>query len=81
MQPHLKKCFEGISSLDFDSKKQIHGMKSAEGEKVLFNDPIFPSDAKGLVEKWLFEVLYLVIVIPLFTNNIVYFKTYTCTIP
>ena len=57
VQPHLKKCFEGISSLDFDSKKQIHGMKSAEGERVMFDDAIFPANAKGLVEKWLFQVL------------------------
>ena len=58
VQPHLKKCFEGISRLEFDSKKQIHGMKSAEGETVMFDDPIFPALAKGLVEKWLFQVLY-----------------------
>ena len=56
MQPHLKKCFEGIASLHFDSKKRIQGMKSAEGERVAFNDPIVPADAKGLVEKWLFQV-------------------------
>eukprot|EP00795_Rhopilema_esculentum_P000293 gene293-9945_t len=56
VQPHLKKCFEGIASLDFDSKKQIHGMKSAEGERVMFTDSIYPADAKGLVEKWLFQV-------------------------
>ena len=42
--------------LDFDSKREIHGMKSAEEEKVTFNEVIVPADAKGLVEKWLFQV-------------------------
>ncbi len=56
MQPHLKKCFEGISKLDFDIRKEIHGMQSAEGEKVFFTDLIIPAEAKGLVEKWLFQV-------------------------
>ena len=56
VQPHLKKCFEGIAMLDFDSKREIHGMKSAEEEKVTFNEVIVPADAKGLVEKWLFQV-------------------------
>lgn len=32
MQPHLKKCFEGIDKLNFDDKHIVRGMYSVEGE-------------------------------------------------
>jgi dynein heavy chain len=34
VQPHLRKCFEAISSLDFASDLTITAMNSAEKEKV-----------------------------------------------
>ena len=47
MQPHLKKCFEGIASLTFDDKLIIHGMISVEGEKVPFGETLDPQAANG----------------------------------
>ncbi|VVC42221.1 Dynein heavy chain, coiled coil stalk,P-loop containing nucleoside triphosphate hydrolase,Dynein heavy [Cinara cedri] len=56
VQPHLKKCFEGITKLNFTKSIEIVGMISADGEVVAFNGIIYPADAKGLVEKWLIQV-------------------------
>ncbi len=53
MQPHLRKCFEAISSLDFEDDLTIVAMNSAEGEKVPFAERMKP---KGAVEVWLGEV-------------------------
>ncbi|KAG8578269.1 hypothetical protein GDO81_010439 [Engystomops pustulosus] len=57
VQPHLKKCFEGIAKLTFNRKKEITHMESSENEKVELVMRIIPSNAKGLVEKWLHEDL------------------------
>lgn len=46
MQPHLKKCFEGIYSLEFNDDEEIIGMKSAENEVVLLSGKIIPAEAK-----------------------------------
>ncbi|XP_041348477.1 dynein heavy chain 3, axonemal-like isoform X2 [Gigantopelta aegis] len=56
VQPHLKKCFEGIAQLTFNSSKVIIAMESAEKERVDFPKTITPADAHGLVEKWLYQV-------------------------
>nr|KAG5713480.1 hypothetical protein BaRGS_025028 [Batillaria attramentaria] len=56
VQPHLKKCFEGISKLEFTEQQEIVGMISAENETVPFNGKIYPAKAKGMVEKWLLQV-------------------------
>ncbi|XP_067287631.1 dynein axonemal heavy chain 1 isoform X1 [Pseudorasbora parva] len=53
VQPHLRKCFENIARLQFQSDLQITQMYSAEGEEVRLSIPVSPS---GNVEHWLREV-------------------------
>ncbi|KAJ7513333.1 hypothetical protein O6H91_24G001000 [Diphasiastrum complanatum] len=53
VQPHLHKCFEAISELDFKIDMEIVAINSAEGEKVPFATTMQPI---GNVENWLSEV-------------------------
>lgn len=46
VQPHLKKCFEGIAELEFTEDLEIVGMISSEKEIVPFVDKIYPVNAK-----------------------------------
>lgn len=46
VQPHLKKCFEGIHLLEFTRSEEIVGMVSAEQETVPLSGKIIPAEAK-----------------------------------
>ncbi|TPX59753.1 hypothetical protein SpCBS45565_g07659 [Spizellomyces sp. 'palustris'] len=53
VQPHLRKCFENVASLEFAEDNLITAMYSAEGEKIMVAEPFYP---KGPVEDWLLRV-------------------------
>ncbi|RKO93938.1 dynein heavy chain, N-terminal region 2-domain-containing protein, partial [Blyttiomyces helicus] len=53
VQPHLRKCFENVASLEFEDDKRIVAMFSAEGERIALAEPFYP---KGPVEEWLLHV-------------------------
>jgi len=52
VQPHLKKCFEGIQKLKFDDKgeKRISGMFSSEYEYIEFLSEVRTDMAGGNVD-------------------------------
>ncbi|XP_051776026.1 dynein axonemal heavy chain 3-like isoform X1 [Erpetoichthys calabaricus] len=56
VQPHLKKCFEGIARLTFSGGSEVTHIESAEGERVELVRRIVPAQANGLVERWLLQV-------------------------
>jgi dynein heavy chain len=53
VQPHLRKCFENVASIEFGKDNLITAMFSGEGEKIPMSEPFYP---KGPVEEWLLKV-------------------------
>ena len=62
VQPHLKKCFDGIAKLHFQNNLDITACYDPKNEKLDFpyekvnHKKINPNDSGGNVERWLIEV-------------------------
>lgn len=54
VQPYLKKVFENINEVEFNERKHIMSMLSAEQEKIMLDTPIDPKNKN--VEDWMNEL-------------------------
>lgn len=56
VQPHMKKCFEGVQRVDFEQRAQglvIANLVSPEGEVARLLQEVDPAAFKNNVEQWL----------------------------
>jgi dynein heavy chain len=56
VQPHLKKCFDGLTKLEFTDTLTIVSMCSSEKEVVPLVEVLDPATARGNVEVWLLDL-------------------------
>ena len=56
VQPYLKNIFEGIHHVEFNDIHAIQAMISSLGERIQLSYAIQPREAKGCVEKWLYDL-------------------------
>jgi dynein heavy chain len=54
VQPFVKKCFEAVKELVFESNGEISGMVSQEGEKITFTERVNPatSGVQSYMSTW-----------------------------
>ena len=67
IQPHLRKCFDGINRLVFTKQQEIKAMISAESELVNFRQNIVPAKSKGNVP--VRQVPSVFVIFPLNSRN------------
>lgn len=66
--------------MEFNERKEINAMISAEGETVRFSKKVVPAHARGLVEKWLLQVWNLLSTydcVNILSSNVTYPIRYT----
>eukprot|EP00762_Andalucia_godoyi_P002660 ANDGO_03360.mRNA.1 Dynein-1-beta heavy chain len=53
IQPHLRKCFEGIDAVNFDAGSRITAIHSKAGEQINLLTAVDPREHDNMVERWL----------------------------